>query len=107
MVGAALLTTATTTLNSKLPFSRVVAPLARCALRLPVVVSLSVLTAQRVQRRRRLRESSGLTVSQKRAALDMMRSIVGRLPSARALGGETIGTDTYRRFISVCNWDPV
>lgn len=89
--------------------ANVVRPLARQPFRVPVFLSLSIMIslARVHQRRMSARLDSKLSTMEKRAAIGKMQALVGKLPPPSMLGGEVIGVDAFRRFISVCDWDPV
>lgn len=96
------------TAASSLPLRRMLTTGSKHVLRLPVLLGLGILLSTGGLRSRACaRSGSRLSTAEKRAALSTMKGMVGKLPSPESLGGENIGTDTYRRFISVCGWDPV
>ncbi|KAL3903618.1 MAG: hypothetical protein SGPRY_011605, partial [Prymnesium sp.] len=96
------------TAASSLPLRRLLTTGSKHVLRLPVLLGLGILLSTGGLRSRACaRSGSRLSTAEKRAALSTMKGMVGKLPSPESLGGENIGTDTYRRFISVCGWDPV
>lgn len=67
--------------------------------------SLLVLLAMRHSFPGRARRQVAISAAQMQRAVSECRKLVPPPPAAR-LGGERITTDTYCRFLSVCQWDP-